>query len=306
MTECERIIQKGILPPDFFREETRNDFFVSTERKKIWAVELDLLLEFDRICRKHGLKYFLDGGTLLGAARHNGFIPWDDDIDVIMMREDYEEFLKLSDEFKHPYFLKTPYTDPGYFFSFVKLCNSNTSAINKIFMFQGFNMGMVMDIFVLDKVKLEDYAQNYNRILDLVLANSTYMRLTNPYQKDTKRVMEYQGGDPMKRYEEIHRIASMYIHEKTSYIAQTTAPVYGNEHQLYRAEYYSSCVELEFEGFKFPAPVRYDCVLTTLYGDYMTFPPVEKRGTWHNGTKLIPDVPYKDLLEKYRSAPWPE
>ena len=306
MTECERIIEQGILPREFFEPEVRNDFYVSTKRKKVWAIELDLLLQFDKVCRKHGLKYFLDGGTLLGAVRHKGFIPWDDDLDVIMPREDYDKLFALAGEFSEPYFLQTSYTSSGSFYSFIKLRNSNTASIDKNFMFQGFNIGIAMDVFVLDKVKLDDYAQNCSHILDLSLANSTYMRLTNPYQKHTKRVMEYQGGDPMKRYEEIHRIASKHKYEDTEYVAQMAAPVYGSEHQIHHAYDYSSCIELEFEGFKFPAPAGYDRVLTTVYGDYMTFPPVEKRGTWHTTAIFEPDVPYKELLHKYQSAPWPE
>lgn len=147
MTECERIIERGILPREFFESEVRNDFYVSTKRKKVWAVELDILLQFDKVCKKHGLRYFLDGGTLLGAVRHKGFIPWDDDLDVIVSRDDYEKLMGLSGEFSEPYFMQTPYTSPGSFYSFIKLRNSNTSAIDKPFVFQGFNMGMVIDVF---------------------------------------------------------------------------------------------------------------------------------------------------------------
>ena len=111
MTECERLVAAGVFSPDFFREETRCDFLVTTERKKIWAVELDLLMQFDRVCRKHGLRYFMFVGSLLGAIRHRGFVPWDDDIDLVLPRDDYETMLKLGDEFPAPYFLQSPWTD---------------------------------------------------------------------------------------------------------------------------------------------------------------------------------------------------
>ena len=96
MTECERIIASGILPEEFLREEIRCDYLVTEKYKKVWAVEIDLLLELDRVCRKHGLKYFLMYGTLLGAVRHGGFVPWDDDLDVIMLRGDYEKLQYLA------------------------------------------------------------------------------------------------------------------------------------------------------------------------------------------------------------------
>ena len=80
MTECERIINDGILPESFFKEESLCDFPVTKERKKIWAVNVDLLCRFDSVCRKHHLRYSVAFGSLLGIVRHHGFIPWDDDI----------------------------------------------------------------------------------------------------------------------------------------------------------------------------------------------------------------------------------
>ena len=84
MTECERLKKQGKFPVDFFLEEIRDDFFVDENRKKIWAICLDMLMQLDNVCTKHNLRYFLSYGSLLGAIRHNGFIPWDDDLDVVM------------------------------------------------------------------------------------------------------------------------------------------------------------------------------------------------------------------------------
>ena len=80
---------------------------VSPKREKVWKIELDILMELDRICRKHDLRYFLDSGTLLGAVRHKGFIPWDDDIDLTMPRKDYDRLIEIaSQELKSPYYLQ--------------------------------------------------------------------------------------------------------------------------------------------------------------------------------------------------------
>lgn len=155
MTECERFVKDGLFTPDFFRPEVRCDFLVDENRKKIWAIELDLLIKFDAVCKKHNLKYFLMYGSLLGAVRHKGFIPWDDVLDVAMPKEDYEKFLTLANEFDHPYFLQTPYTDNGYFFSFAKLINDNTSAISKMFAFQNFHKGNLQKEFAVEIKKVE-------------------------------------------------------------------------------------------------------------------------------------------------------
>ena len=85
-----------VLEDSFFEEEIRSGYTVSSEMKKIWAVELDLLNEFSKVCQKHQLKWFVHAGTLLGAIRHKGFIPWDDDIDVVMPRADYEKLCELA------------------------------------------------------------------------------------------------------------------------------------------------------------------------------------------------------------------
>ncbi|MDE7248566.1 MAG: LicD family protein, partial [Lachnospiraceae bacterium] len=91
--------------PSFFKEEIRSDFLVDEKRKKIWAVELQILEKIDEVCRKHHITYYAHYGTLLGAVRHQGFIPWDDDLDIAMFRDDYEKFQKIAaEEFTEPYF----------------------------------------------------------------------------------------------------------------------------------------------------------------------------------------------------------
>ena len=128
MTESERIISEGILPPSFFYEEERCGFPISANMKKIWAIELDLYLKFAAICERYRLRYYLIFGSLLGAIRHKGMIPWDDDMDVCMPREDYNFLCKnCISEFNDPYILQTPFSDVGSFFSFAKIRNKNAT-----------------------------------------------------------------------------------------------------------------------------------------------------------------------------------
>ena len=143
------------FPEDFFREEIRDGYKVSEKMKKVWAVELDLLNKLLEVCQKYELKCFADAGTLLGAVRHKGFIPWDDDIDVVMFREDYEKLRAVAqEEFKEPYFFQCAYSDDNYIRGHAQLRNSDTTA----FLYREVrrkverNYGIFIDIFILDGV----------------------------------------------------------------------------------------------------------------------------------------------------------
>ena len=112
---------------------------------------LVILKEFARVCGKHNLRYFLNGGTCLGAIRHKGFIPWDDDVDVMMPREDYEKFLTLQYEYEGtPYFIQSWKSDPRYTYGFAKLRDSSTTFIEDFYRNHRINHGVWIDIFPLD------------------------------------------------------------------------------------------------------------------------------------------------------------
>lgn len=299
MTECERIVKEGILPDSFFEEEVRNDFLVTRERKKIWAIELDLLLQFDKICRIHNLKYWITGGTLLGAIRHNGFIPWDDDMDVEMPREDYEKLLKLHAVFNPPYFLQNPRTDKYYAFSHSRLINLNTTAFSKVFAFHPMKAGIFIDVFPVDNW-VEHDTESVKRINQLNIDNSTYMRLTNPYldEKNKKRVESWPGVDSLKVYNEIQKIATQYNETKTTY--QRRIVITGNSRFfLFYAQDFEHVKLHSFEGFLFPIPCGYMRILETQYGDYMKMPPIEQRGTLHSSIIFCPDEPFDLYLQRY-------
>lgn len=299
MTECERIIKKGILNQDFLKPETRNDFYVDENRKKLWMISLDLLMEFDRFCRKHDIRYFLAYGTLLGAIRHKGFIPWDDDVDVYVLRDDFDKLPAFQKEFEYPYFLETPYNDPGYLYSPIRIRNSNTTAIVELFKYAGFNQGIWLSIFPIDNWEMERGEEKYEEIKKLLIDCSTCMRMSNPHldEANLARVKNYRGLSGIENYEKIHSIASQYKDIKTEKVANMVCTTYPYRNLVYQAESFKSVVYKEFEGFEFPVPVGYEHVLKTIYGDYMSFPPVEKRGTWHYGYISDPDKPYSEYLK---------
>ena len=117
---------------EFYKEEIRCGWRVDEKTKRIWAVQLEMLDEVERICKKYGLKYFADSGTLIGAVRHQGYIPWDDDIDLAMLREDYETFLKVAPgELKEHLVLQTPYREKNYLRAHAQLRNSRTTGCSR-------------------------------------------------------------------------------------------------------------------------------------------------------------------------------
>ena len=156
------------FPNGFYQEEERCGYTIPATMKRVWAVELDLLEKLQDVCARHGLRYFACGGTLLGAIRHKGFIPWDDDIDVVMFREDYEKLLEIAPlEFTEPYFFQTAFNDQKYSRGHAQLRNSNTTAI--LHTEKGcytFNQGIFLDIFPLDAVPDDPAAQAAGEFLE--------------------------------------------------------------------------------------------------------------------------------------------
>lgn len=303
MTEYERIIKEGILPTDYFKEEVKCDFIVTTERKKLFAVLLDILLKIDSVCKKYNLQYFIYAGTLIGAIRHGGFIPWDDDLDIVMFRKDYKELLKHADEFSYPYFLQTPYTDKGFFWANTTIRNSNTTAVTPYFAYQPMNHGAFVDIFTLDNmIEGIEGRETWEKINKLTIDNSTFMRMSNPNldEINQKRVAEYRPRmrDPFQVFEEIEALNQRYNDIETKHVTTPMATIYGYERTLFLKEDFRESIPILFEGYEFPAPIGYERILHTMYGEYMTMPPLEKRGLHHN-IHFNMDMPYQEYIAKF-------
>jgi lipopolysaccharide cholinephosphotransferase len=300
MNETERILKDGILPETFFEEEVICDFKVDFERKKLWAVSLDLLFKFDEVCRKHHLKYTLAYGSLLGAIRHHGIIPWDDDVDVFMLREDYEVLKTLKDEFQPPYFLQIP-GENGYLYSYAKVRNSNTTALSYAFRYSNFNQGIPLDIFILDNYNQETFEQDSKKVERLIRECSTLMRRTNPHPEE--RDMQFLSQFPVIRpgKEVINELERTIIKEKDSVDSDRCITLSNIMYDLQRGIFPRSCftnlTEISLYGHSVFIPEDYDLVLRIIYGDYMTLPPVEERGKWHSTSVFDTEKPYTEYIK---------
>jgi len=302
MTECERIMQEGFLPIEFFNPEFICGFYVDELRKKIWAIELELYIVLRDVCDRHGLRLFTDGGTTLGAVRHNGFIPWDDDLDVCLLRNDYEKLKLLSKEFPSPFFLQNADTDSEYGFSFMKLCNSNTAYDVRPFTHALFNKGIHIDIFPIDKVTQEDYLIRRQQISALIQKNSAYMRkdLPRKLECDKKLIDDHidESMTPADIWHQIERIATEDEEKDTPYLSLLVSTQYAAPKKIWSKNIFDSCVKLDFSSIKVNVPVGYDEQLKIYFGEYMKYPPIEERGKWHSAT-FFPDIPYKQYYHEH-------
>ena len=298
------------LPDHFLDEEERCGFTVSPKMKKIWAVELDLLHEFQRCYKKYNLKYFTDSGTTIGAVRHNGFIPWDDDIDLAMFREDYKKLCQIApQEFKHPYFFQTEESDPGSARGHGQIRNSLTTGIleSERDLHYRFNQGIFIDIFVLDNTP--DDRQVFNeQITECTLfrekANDcrfyTEHFLLLPRWNFIARAINFikykyyhskfffpHGYN--KFLYEYEKCASKYVSDNTTkYITNLSLLPY-KEHRTRLREDYSSAIEFTFEMLSLPVPIGYDRILTNVFGNWKV---PQKEPSLHGGIFFDPEKSY--------------
>ena len=290
---------------DFFSAETRLGFTISAEMKKIWAIELDLLRELDAVCKTLGISYFLDCGTLLGAVRDHHFIPWDDDIDVIMPREDYEILKKNGSLFKSSFFFQTAYTDKEYPRGHAQLRKKNTCAmIPYEAKHVKFDQGIFIDIFVLDGVpespeELRDFFAEKNKLMQ-VLETIGIPASTKPLNQIIKKLirpflkMKYPSfKDLFRKYESLCR-----RYEDSGFADKIMFRDDPEKTFMLRKEWFSGSIPWEFEGGFFPIPVGYADVLKTYYGDDYLTP--ANAPTAHGGLILDAERSYKYVLAEMR------
>lgn len=288
------------LDEKFFQEENRCGYKVSEKMKKVWAVELNLLDQFDKLCREHNLRYFVDYGTLLGAVRHQGFIPWDDDIDVVMFRDDYEKLKIIAmDSVSSPYFYQNSYTDIM-IWAFSKLRDSRTSAIEFPDFPPEFHQGIFMDIFPLDDapdgVGMKPVVQQ--------MQCEIWMSVVNP--QGLKEMIEQGAGLAMDS-EILIELLKMQIRDRMKMFEDFNVSQFGKSERVcfitdhflgspsVLREWYSNVEYLPFENLMVPVPAGYDSLLNCRYGEYMK--PVQ-RPNMHDGIFLDPETPYTKYVNK--------
>ena len=265
-------------------------------------VELEMLKQFVSACKKYSLKYYLMGGTMLGAIRHKGFIPWDDDIDVGMPRSDYEKLLGLAQGvLKSPHFLQNIYTDKSYPGIHSKIRNSNTTFIESTARKLDINHGIFIDIFPLDyypedvkeQKRLDQCVHSMNRRI------SDYYYTFNTKQSLIRRAIGLLDNvkHPDARTTLLER-DKVLKSVKESGLIINWGGAWGKK-EIVPAEWYGDGVDTIFEGIPVKVPTEYDKWLTQVYGNYMQLPPVNKRVTHHYTEVIDPYTSYIDYKDTY-------
>lgn len=252
--------------------------------EKAKNIMIEILTEVDRICVKYGIEYYLSDGTLLGAIRHGGFIPWDDDLDISMLRKDYNKFLEVAEkELDKRYFLQTSKTDKYYDIEHIptKIRHNGSLFIEEYG--KKYNQGVYIDIFPMDNVPNSKFKFNLqSKISALIMKSSMRMRVKEkklPLKNEINHLFYrfilfvFKG----KRREALNKWLISLGDENSQevvYGVDTCWNVNFNKKDIFPLK------RIKFENGYFLAPSNPEAILVKLYGDYMKLPPIEER-EWH-------------------------
>lgn len=272
----------------------------SASLEQIHGALYTLLVEFDRVCRELEIPYVLFAGTMLGAVRHQGFIPWDDDLDVIMLREDYERFLREADGVldKDKFFLQKEFSEHWPMF-FSKLRLNNTTCLEKYHPKDNrCHQGIYMDIFPCDNAldsplgrKLQFFASK------VIIAKSLDARGYETDSAAKKLFMALCRVLPREPFLKLVKAGGKHTDLVHDFLGASSS----FEKSVFPRAYFQRRQTARFENGEFPIPAYYDALLGTLYGDYMELPPEEARAVKQHAILVDLHNSY-EVYEHYRDG----
>lgn len=275
----------------FFEAEVRDGFYVTSEMKQVWAAQLEVLNDVDKACRENGIQYFAEWGTLLGAVRHHGFIPWDDDMDICMKRPDYNRFLEIAEKIMPSnykiYNLKSHNND-GNMVSRIINTEQISYDAEKLKKYHGVPYVIGLDIFPLDYIsdnKEDDELQSNVIVMISSVMNVIKSVQDNNVQLDEENLtqinmqlsqVENICGVTINREDDIvqqlniliDRMCGIYRENEAEYITIMLLWV-GGKNYRFPKKYYDKAIRIPFENTTIPVPYAYDSILKKKYGDYM-------------------------------------
>lgn len=267
------------------------------------SAEFKILCDFDRVCRKNNLTYFLCSGTLLGSVRHKGFIPWDDDIDVCMPIKDYKKFCKIANkELDSKFFFQNYQTDFCYWF-FGKIRMNNTTCIEKGWENKKIHQGVWIDLFPIIGVYADDKKnQKLNRIQNRLkkLLKLKFDSLSGKKVGGGKRTLI--RFVPVSLIRKCVSLCTFFIHRPHTKFEQCCY-LWGTCEisNRFKSTLFQDLTELQFEGESFYVPKAWDEILTKEYGDYMTPPPPDKRNGGDHEISIVDlSKDYKEYIKNFK------
>lgn len=257
--------------------------------EEIKQIEVMLLKHVANICEEHNIRYFLIYGTLLGAVRHQGFIPWDDDIDIYMPRPDYERFIaiwkeKVASQISDVKLL-IPLSDVDYYYEYAKLIAINTICVINQPIKKIDGLGIWIDIFPLDAMP-DNYKYHFYRLNIFRRMRSLSVYTEVPKIRSVKTFCVYIGWKMVKIvgwkffHKKVLKLSSKYNYETSKYVA--CAVLASKVKYVYPRAYFDNAIQLSFEENMFAVPFEYHKILKQTYGDYMKLPPLKERVSLHS------------------------
>lgn len=275
----------------YFEDEIRDGFYVPSDIKHAWAAQLEMLHDIDKVCRENGIEYFAEWGTLLGAVRHHGYIPWDDDMDICMKRPDYNRFLEIAEKaMPQGYKLFNISSDKDNDNMLTRILSRRAIDSDKDYLekFNGFPFVVGIDIFPLDFIAPNKEDDDFQcQIIDIV--NTFAKNLTDIFSSNKQLDEETIGiiEERIKQVEELcgvvidrdkdivqqfyvllDKLFSLYTEDEAEYITIMALWADKRRYKLPK-KYYEKSIRLPFENIDIPVPYAYDAILKTKYGDYM-------------------------------------
>lgn len=254
--------------------EYRNGYLISSEMKRVWNVQLTLLKRLLEVCEKYHLRIWGDGGTMLGTVREHGYIPWDDDIDMVLLRPDYDRLVQIAPkEFTPPFFFQCAYTDKNYTFGHAQLRMDGTTAIlpPQALMKAPYHLGIFIDIFPYDAVP-DNQEEEFNQLKarEVILSDLRMMSSRWDFLHPIRSSINcLRRPFLQKRYADYENLFRKFSIDENQYVSCYSFQV-DPQHFLRDKHWYDETVFLPFEDVLMPLPKEYDRILTLQYGDYMT------------------------------------
>ena len=275
----------------FFEDEIRDGFYVSAEMKHAWAAQLEVLNDVDKACKENGIQYFAEWGTLLGAVRHHGFIPWDDDMDICMKRPDFNKFVKnVKNIMPEGYQIYNIESDKDNDNLLARIISGRTIDFSAKYLdkYHGFPYVAGIDIFPLDFIAPDREEDDYLcTVIDIVNTVAKFMRMKDSENEaiegeDLEKLnsnllsIEQLCGVRIDREKDIiqqlnilvDQLCSLYTEDETEELT-IRAIWQKNKAYKFRNSYYKKAVRIPFENITIPVPFGYDAILKQKYGDYM-------------------------------------